>query len=144
MRFYDDPDKMTKDLIETNIRQRGTIGGSDMKMGRIIKELERIYGVRSGSAGSPITSCGWENTSETRCQELNVGQEINSIGLKKEARQSYQWNFRKCLSLAKLTLTRRQRDLQALRRRPTRPSPKTPRQTHTIPGTAVHRSDQGA
>lgn len=48
VRIYDDPDKMTKDLIETNIRQRGTINGSELKMGRIIKALERVYGVKNG------------------------------------------------------------------------------------------------
>jgi ParB-like chromosome segregation protein Spo0J len=49
VRIYDDPDRMTKDLIETNVRQRGTINGSELKMGRIIKELERIYGVQNGN-----------------------------------------------------------------------------------------------
>lgn len=46
VRIYENEDRVLKDLIETNIRQRGTIGGSDLKMGRIIKELERIYGIR--------------------------------------------------------------------------------------------------
>ena len=36
------------DLIETNIRQRGDVGGSAKKGGKRIKELERIYGVREG------------------------------------------------------------------------------------------------
>ena len=49
VRKYDDPDRVLKDLIETNIRQRGTIAGSELKMGRIIKELERIYGVQNGN-----------------------------------------------------------------------------------------------
>lgn len=34
---------------ETNIRQRGDVGGSAKKVGKRIKELERIYGVRDGS-----------------------------------------------------------------------------------------------
>lgn len=34
--------------LETNIRQRGDIGGSAKKVGLRIKELERIYGVREG------------------------------------------------------------------------------------------------
>ena len=34
--------------METNIRQRGNVGGSDLKLGRRIKELERIYGVKHG------------------------------------------------------------------------------------------------
>lgn len=35
-------------MIETNIRQRGDIGGSAKKVGLRIKELERIYGIREG------------------------------------------------------------------------------------------------
>ena len=34
---------------ETDIRQRGDVGGSAKKVGKRIKELERIYGVREGS-----------------------------------------------------------------------------------------------
>lgn len=48
VRIYDSEDRVLKDLIETNIRQRGTIAGSELKMGRIIKELERIYGIKNG------------------------------------------------------------------------------------------------
>lgn len=33
---------------ETNIRQRGDVGGSAKKVGKRIKELERIYGVEHG------------------------------------------------------------------------------------------------
>ena len=43
-----------QDLLETNIRQRGDIGGSAKKVGKRIKELERIYGVRDGSSGKRI------------------------------------------------------------------------------------------
>lgn len=39
------------DKAETNIRQRGDVGGSAKKVGKRIKELERIYGVRDGSSG---------------------------------------------------------------------------------------------
>lgn len=38
-------------IIETNIRQRGIGNPNPIKLGRCIKELERIYGVRDGSAG---------------------------------------------------------------------------------------------
>jgi len=51
IRIYDNDDKVIKDLIETNIRQRGTIDGSAVKQGRRYMELERIYGIRKGSAG---------------------------------------------------------------------------------------------
>lgn len=36
--------------METNIRQWGNVGGSAKKVGKRIKELERIYGI---SAGKP-------------------------------------------------------------------------------------------
>lgn len=36
------------DLLETNIRQRGDVGGSAKKVGKRIKELERIYGIKEG------------------------------------------------------------------------------------------------
>lgn len=35
-------------MIETNVRQRGDVSSSSLKMGRIICELEKIYGVRHG------------------------------------------------------------------------------------------------
>lgn len=50
IRKYEDDDKVLKDLIETNIRQRGIGNPNPVKLGRCIKELERIYGVREGSA----------------------------------------------------------------------------------------------
>lgn len=51
MRVYDSEDKVLKDLIETNIRQRGTISGSAKKMGLVYEELKRIYGVKEGRPG---------------------------------------------------------------------------------------------
>lgn len=41
-------DKILKDLIETNIRQRGIGNPNPVKLGRCIKELERIYGIQNG------------------------------------------------------------------------------------------------
>ena len=35
----------------SHIRRRGEIGGSAKKVGKRIKELERLYGIREGSAG---------------------------------------------------------------------------------------------
>ena len=46
---YNSDDEILQDLIETNIRQRGDIGGSAQKVGKRIKELERIYGVEKGN-----------------------------------------------------------------------------------------------
>lgn len=44
-------DEILKQLIETNIRQRGVGNTNPVKLMRCEKELERIYGVRNGSAG---------------------------------------------------------------------------------------------
>ena len=49
VRVYDNEDKIIKDLLETNVRQRGNIGGSSVKLGRRIRELERIYGIKNGN-----------------------------------------------------------------------------------------------
>lgn len=38
--------------LETNIRQRGSVGGSDKKIGLRIKELERLYGVHQGNGSN--------------------------------------------------------------------------------------------
>ena len=48
---YNNEDEILQDLLETNIRQRGDVGGSAKKVGLRIKELERIYGIRDGSSG---------------------------------------------------------------------------------------------
>ena len=51
IKTYKDEDSIIKDLLETNIRQRGDIGGSAKKVGRRIKELERLYGIKNGGSG---------------------------------------------------------------------------------------------
>lgn len=51
IRIYDSDDEILLDLLESNIRRRGEIGGSAKKVGKRIKELERLYGIREGSAG---------------------------------------------------------------------------------------------
>jgi ParB family chromosome partitioning protein len=56
VRIYENEDRVLKDLIETNIRQRGTIAGSDMKTSRILNELERIYGVKKGRGGDTTSN----------------------------------------------------------------------------------------
>ena len=48
IKTYKDEDSVIKDLLETNIRQRGDIGGSAKKVGQRIKELERLYGIQHG------------------------------------------------------------------------------------------------
>lgn len=58
VREYDNEDDVILDLLDANEKQRGTIGGSTIKLGRRIKEYERIGGVRNGSANPKGTSIG--------------------------------------------------------------------------------------
>lgn len=51
VRHYDSDDKVLKDLIETNIMQRGIGNTNPIKLAKCIVELERILGIRNGSAG---------------------------------------------------------------------------------------------
>ena len=51
VRHYADDDKVLKDLIETNIMQRGLGNTNPVKLAKCIAELERILGIRNGSAG---------------------------------------------------------------------------------------------
>lgn len=52
IRTYKSEDEVLRDLIETNIQQRGTISSSKKKQALIIQTLERIYGIRN-TAGRP-------------------------------------------------------------------------------------------
>lgn len=47
-RSYESEDEILKQLIETNIRQRGIGNSNPVKFGRCIKELERIYNINHG------------------------------------------------------------------------------------------------
>ena len=51
VRHYENDDKVLKDLIETNIMQRGIGNTNPIKLAKCIVELERILGIRNGSAG---------------------------------------------------------------------------------------------
>lgn len=48
---YNNEDEILQDLLETNIRQRGDVGGSAKKVGLRIKELDRLYGIKNGGSG---------------------------------------------------------------------------------------------
>lgn len=49
VRIYNSEDEVLLDLLESNIRRRGEIGGSAKKVGKRIKELERLYGIERGN-----------------------------------------------------------------------------------------------
>lgn len=78
MRSYDSEDKIIKDLLETNVRQRGNIGGSSVKLGRRIRELERIYGIREGSHGEKRLSNGQSKFTEEELAN-KLGIDINTL-----------------------------------------------------------------
>lgn len=49
IRRFESDDEVLKQLIETNIRQRGIGNTNAVKLGRCIVELERIYGIKNGN-----------------------------------------------------------------------------------------------
>lgn len=51
IKIYESDDEILADLIETNIRQRGIGNPNPMKLGKCIKELERIYNIKQGGSG---------------------------------------------------------------------------------------------
>lgn len=75
VRIYESDDELLKQLIETNIRQRGLGNGNPVKLGRCLKELERIAGVREGSAGSPEPNNSARKTQEDLAKELGVSRD---------------------------------------------------------------------
>lgn len=68
------------DEAETNIRQRGDVGGSAKKVGKRIKELERIYGIEHGNNRFKTT-----NNSESTTQEQLASQ----MGISVDTLQNY-------------------------------------------------------
>lgn len=52
IRIYNSDDEVLLDLLESNIRRRGEIGGSAKKVGKRIKELERLYGIHQGNGSN--------------------------------------------------------------------------------------------
>ena len=49
--------------METNIRQRGTVGGSEKKLTARIDELKRIYGIKNGGNKSRV---GFSNSGDSK------------------------------------------------------------------------------
>ncbi len=70
---YDNDDSIIKDLLETNIRQRGSVSGSTVKLGRRIRELERIYGIKHGNNQHNEDSAnGTKLTQEDLANQLGI------------------------------------------------------------------------
>ena len=79
MRHYESEDSILKDLIETNIRQRGVGNPNPVKLGRCIKELERIYGVEHGG----------DRKSKPNNSALNQQELADMIGISVDTLQNY-------------------------------------------------------
>nr|WP_259544961.1 hypothetical protein [Heyndrickxia oleronia] len=75
-------DMILEDLISTNILQRGVGNVNPMKMARCIVELERIYGIRQGSAFKKAES---DNLTQLKTQS-NFASEL---GISKQQLQDY-------------------------------------------------------
>ena len=62
-------DEVLLDLLESNIRRRGEVGGSAKKVGKRIKELERLY--EFGHGGSRRNNCVLK-TQEQLAKEMDM------------------------------------------------------------------------
>lgn len=70
IKHYKTEDSIIKDLLETNIRQRGDVGGSAKKVGLRIKELERLYGIsHGGDHGNQYQEAKPNNSELAKSQE---------------------------------------------------------------------------
>ena len=75
IRIYDSDDGVLLDLLESNIRRRGDIGGSAKKVGKRIKELERLYGIKVGKPN-------YEKNSQLKTQEhlaSDMGMDVRTL-----------------------------------------------------------------
>jgi hypothetical protein len=72
-------DEVLLDLLESNIRRRGEIGGSAKKVGKRIKELERIYGVEHGG----------NRKSSPKVSDLNQSDIAEMIGISVDTLNNY-------------------------------------------------------
>lgn len=83
-RSFDSEDEILKQLIETNIRQRGIGNANAVKLGRCIKELERIYGIKNGNNqhAEPSTNGGNHKTQADLIAEFDTDKETYRRGKK--------------------------------------------------------------
>ena len=72
VKHYESDDDILKDLIEANLRQRGKMK-NQLKFGRCIKALEKIYGIYKGRHTNKNPHCG----GSTKLQKLLI-EELNT------------------------------------------------------------------
>lgn len=86
VRVFDSEDEILKQLIETNIRQRGVGNTNAVKLGRCIVELERIYGIsHGGNRGNQHTVASGQNVALAKSQEALA----EELGITKRNLQRY-------------------------------------------------------
>lgn len=78
IRKYENDDKVLKDLIETNIRQRGIGNPNPVKLGRCIIELERIYGIQHGNNQFDRTPKVSESLNQEQLAEM-IGISVDTL-----------------------------------------------------------------
>ena len=86
VRDFDSEDEILKCMIETNICQRGVGNLNPVKFGRCIKELERIYGVRDGSAGGTGAN---QYSKEVESNNYTEADLADQLGLTRQTIQNY-------------------------------------------------------
>ena len=85
VRIFDSEEEILKCLIETNIRQRGVMP-NPVKYGRCIAELEKLYGIRDGSAGK----VGLESNNFTPNSDPKTEEEFAEVlGVTRQTLQNY-------------------------------------------------------
>lgn len=85
IRIYNSDDEILLDLLESNIRRRGEVGGSAKKTGLRIKELERLYGIQNGSThfqGNQYSKVVTNNSEAPKTQEqlaYEMGMSVDTL-----------------------------------------------------------------
>lgn len=78
--YEGDEKKIVKDLIETNVRQRGTIGGSDQQIVARVEALKDWYGVHNG--GNDKVARSTNGTSgEGEMQNMKLNDILKILGI---------------------------------------------------------------
>lgn len=83
---YNNDDEILQDLLETNIRQRGDVGGSAKKVGLRIKELERLYGIQHGGDRKSVSKSNNFTLNETPQTETELA---DQMGITRQTLQNY-------------------------------------------------------
>mgnify|MGYP001019719923 CR=1 FL=1 len=94
VKIYESEQQVIKDLLETNLRQRGIGNTNAIKLGRCIIELEKIYEIKNGNHKikdqdnlNPKTQKG--NNQNSKSNNLTSEDLYESIGVSKQLASNY-------------------------------------------------------